>query len=166
MAAIKVGVVYFLAGTGVTDIDALGNNARAADKANRNTVEFAPEFGRYSDTQLRLQAAVIDAVQAYVAAAPQQHMANAKFQADIARIGTGVARTITGLLGSFVVEGATDEWRLARLAVVTSIAPKTARFLSPQDRQKVLYAAVEVADYVTDEKVKAGLDTVAEAFAP
>jgi hypothetical protein len=165
-AAIKIGMVYFLAGTGVADLDALRNDARAADRANRNTVEFAPEFGRYSDAQLHLQAAVIDAVQAYVATAPQQHVANARFQADMARIGAGVAQTIIGLFGSFVVEGTTDEWRLARLAVATSIAPKTAKFLLPQDRQNVQYAAVEVAEYVTDPAMKAGLTALSETFAP
>jgi hypothetical protein len=38
--------------------------------------------------------------------------------------------------------------------------------LLPQDRQNVQNAAVEVAEYLTDPAVKAGLTGLSETFAP
>ncbi len=165
-AVIKVGLVYFLAGTGVTELAALSQDPQAADKANRNTASFAPEFGRYSDAQLRLQGAIIDAVRAHLATVSRAQLADPDFRSGLTKIRTGVAETITGLLGAFVVDGATDEWRLARLAVAASIAPKAAKFVTPKDRQRVQYAAIEVADYIKDAKVKSGLEALAETFSP
>jgi hypothetical protein len=47
-AVIKVGLVYVLAGTGVTDVSKLPNTPEIAQKINQNTVEFAPDSTRSS----------------------------------------------------------------------------------------------------------------------
>ena len=55
---VKVGLVYILAGTGVTDIAALPNTPDVMAKITANTIKFAPEVGRYIGAQLGLQAAL------------------------------------------------------------------------------------------------------------
>lgn len=72
-AVLKVGLVYTLAGTGVTDIAALSNTPEITEKIERNTVEFAPEMGRYCDAILWVQGALMDTVAAFLAtASPSQ----------------------------------------------------------------------------------------------
>lgn len=164
-ATIKVGLVYFLAGTGVTDMAELSNNPQAADKANRNTVLFAPEWGRYTDAQLHLQGAIVDALRARLAVAP--HAADdPAFASQMARVSGGVAQAITGALGAFVVDGVTDAWRLQRLAVILKVGAKTMEFIRPNDRQQIQNAAAEVANYMKDPSLKSTLKFVAQTFAP
>jgi len=165
-AAIRVGLVYFLAGTGATDLESLKDDPRAADKANRNAAEFAPEFGRYSDAQLRLQAASIDSVQAHMKTAPRAEIEHRSFQTGLTNISKGVAQAMTGLLGAFVIDGMTDDWRLARLSVAAALAPKAARFMQPEDLRKVQYAAIEAADHMQNPAVKSGLENLAETLSP
>ena len=60
-AALKVGIVYYLAGTGTTDTAELEKDPQKSLKANNNPAIFAPELGRYYDAQIRLHSAMIDA---------------------------------------------------------------------------------------------------------
>jgi hypothetical protein len=165
-ATIKIGLVYYLAGTGADSLAALYRDAYAMDKANRNTATFAPEFGRYSDAHLLLQAAIVDTMQDFLSTLPAAEREQPALEAAFGKAGNGVAQSITGLLGTFVVEGISDDWRLARLTVATGIAPKTAKFLRPEDLQKVHDTALEVADHVTNAQVKDRLVILAETFAP
>src|SRR3954470_5987390 len=65
-AALKVGLVYYLAGTGTDDASIVSKDPQKTQKANSNTAAFAPEFGRYYDAQLRIHAAMVDAAAAQV----------------------------------------------------------------------------------------------------
>jgi hypothetical protein len=76
LAVLKIGVVYILAGTGATDISALANDQATQQRVERNTVTFAPEFGRYFDAQLALQGAIVDTVQGFLASASKDDLAS------------------------------------------------------------------------------------------
>lgn len=166
MAAIKVGLIYMLAGTGTTDIAALGNDPKAGDKVNSNTAEFSPELGRYFDAQLRLQGAIIDTVHGFLPTASKAQLENPNFKTGIGQIRGGVAQTINGLVGTFAVDGVTDEWRRGRIAVVNSIAPKVAKFLLPEEARVVRETALEIARQMQDQRVKDGLAAFAKAVTP
>ncbi len=51
----------------MTDIAALSNTPQIMEKIERNTVEFAPEMGRYCDAILWVQGALMDTVAAFLA---------------------------------------------------------------------------------------------------
>jgi hypothetical protein len=164
-AAAKVGLVYYLAGTGVTDLAGLSKDPQAIVKANQNAVEFAPEFGRYSDTQIRIHSALIDAAQAQVADSTPEQRKDATFRAALSDISSGTAQAMTGLLGSMVLDGMSDDWLLSRVVVLLEVTPKAARFLAPDDRERVKFSAAEVADYLKNPDVKSGVNAIARAFA-
>jgi hypothetical protein len=165
MAVIKVGLVYLLAGTGAEDLTALNDKPDAGAKVDRNTATFAPELGRYFDAQLRLQGAIMDTVQEFLRTAQRAQLDNPQFQSGVGQIRSGVAQTITGMLGTFTVEGMTNDWRRARLIAANAVAPKAAKFLLPEQAGSVRAAALEVAGQMTDAKVKAGLTSFAKAVA-
>jgi hypothetical protein len=68
------------------------------------------------------------------------------------------------MFGTFTVEGTTDDWRRARLAVANAIAPKAAKFLLPEEAGSVRAAALEIAGQMTDAKVKGGLTAFAKTL--
>jgi hypothetical protein len=164
LAVIKVGLVYMLAGTGATDLAALNDKPDAAAKVDRNTVAFAPELGRYFDAQLRLQGAIMDTVQEFLRTAQRAQLDNPQFKSGVGQIRSGVAQTITGMLGTFTLEGVTDDWRRARLTVANAIAPKAAKFLPAEEAGSVRAAALEVAGQMSDAKVKGGLTALAKTL--
>jgi hypothetical protein len=163
-AAVKIGLVYYLAGTGAADLPALSQDAQAMNKANRNTVEFAPEFGRYSDAQIRIHAALVDAALAQMAAATPEQNQDPEFRNTLNNISQGTAEAITGLLGSMVLDGMTDAWLLGRVVVLLEITPKAAKFMSPGDRQRVKTVAAEVADHLKNPDVKSGVNAIARGL--
>ena len=77
---LKVNLVYILAGTGIVDISKLPNTQEITQKINYNTVEFAPEMGRYFDAQLWIEAAVMDTVGTFIASASQARLRAAELQ--------------------------------------------------------------------------------------
>lgn len=164
-AAVKIGLTYYLAGTGAADLRALSKDPQAIDKANRNVVAFAPEFGRYSDAQIRIHSALIDAAQAQRAAATEEQRKDDAFRTALINISGGTAEAMTGLLGIFVLDGMPDDWLLTRVVVLLDITPKAAKFMTPQDRERVKISAAEVADYVKNPDVKSGVNAIARAFA-
>ncbi len=163
---VRVGLVYILAGTGVTDVAALPQTPEMISKVNANTVEYAPEMGRYIDAQLRLQAALIDTISSYMAGASQSDLDRANFKSGLGQVRSGVAGTINGAITTLPIDGLTDGWRRERLAALTAIGPKAAKFLLPEDLQALHDAATEVAGQMKDPEVKAGLTSLAVAFNP
>jgi hypothetical protein len=157
LAVIKVGLVYMLAGTGAKDLAELDDKPDTAAKVDRNTATFAPELGRYFDAQLRLQGAIMDTVREFLRTARRSQLENSQFKSGLGQIRSGVAQTITGMLGTFTQEGVTDEWRRERLTVANAIAPKAAKFLLAEQKESVRAAAIEVGRQMTDARVKDGL---------
>lgn len=163
---VRVGLVYILAGTGVTNIGALTQTPEVLARVDANTVKYAPEMGHYIDAQLHLQAALIDTISSHMATASQSDLDKANFKSGLAQFRSGVAGTISGAITTFPNEGLTDDWRRERLAALTAIGPKATKFLIPGDLQALHDAATEVAGQMNDPEVKAGLTSLAAAFAP
>jgi hypothetical protein len=164
MAAVKIGIVYMLAGTGVTDIAKLPNEQSALEKVDENTAKFAPELGRYFDAQLRLQGAIVESVQAFLQTGPKAQLEQPSFKSGVAQIRSGCAQTINGVITTFVNAGLNDEWRRARIANLLPLAPKFAKFLLPEDLRSLRDTANEVAGQLQDAKVKTDLTKFGEAL--
>jgi hypothetical protein len=163
---VKVGLVYILAGTGVTDIAALPNTPEVMAKITANTVKYAPEMGRYIDAQLGLQAALIDTISSYMATASQSDLDQANFKSGLAQIRSGVAGTLNGAITTFPTEGLTDDWRRARLPALAAMGPRAAKFLLPGDLKALHDTATEVAGLMSDPGVKSGLTSFAATLEP
>ncbi len=166
LAVVKVGLVYILAGTGITDIASLPNTPEVVARINRNTVEFAPEMGRYIDAQLWVEAAIIDTVSGYLATAAKAELDRPNIKSGLAEIRSGAARTINGVITTLPTDGLNDIWRRDRLPALAAIGPKAAKFLLPEDVRVLRKTATEVAGQMTDAAVKAGLTSFAAMLAP
>lgn len=166
LSVIKVLQVYTLAGTGIADIGALQNNPAAIAKSNENTAAFAPELGRAFDAMLWLQATVLDSVQGFVASASPQQLENPNVKTGLGQIRAGAAQTLYGVLTTFQLPNVKDDWREARLRAILAIAPKTAKFVAPADREVLRKTAADGAAASSSAKVKAAFETVAKSLAP
>ena len=164
-AAIKVGLVYYLAGTGTKDLNVVANDPKLTQKANQNTVTFAPEFGRYYDAQINLYSALIDTASAQILAATPEQRKDPEFRRTLNNISDGAAKSVIGLLHTFVLEGLPDEWQFLRVALLLKMTPKAAKFMAPEDRQLLRNAAAEAATQIKDPDVKSGVNAIARAFA-
>jgi hypothetical protein len=161
MTGIKVGLVYLLAGTGVTDLAQLGGDQGAADKLNLNAAKFQPEVGRLYDFQMRIQAAIIESALARMAAATPEEQARPNFQGGLAKMREGAAQSVRGVIETLSVNGITDPWRRDRFPALVVIAPKLARFLLPEQKTDLQKLALESARTLTDSQVKQGLQDFA-----
>jgi len=166
---LKVGSVYIFAGTGYTDYSKIaGADAAAQQKLQRqfekNTVAFAPEIGRYLDAQLNVVGALIWSVAGDIAADPERAKAD-RTQKGLDQMRNGTVTTLNGAVAMFATDGLSDDWRRARLAPLTAVAPKAAAFLLPDQRKTVHDAALQIAARMTDPSVKSGLAAFAEAVA-
>ena len=164
-AALKIGLVYYLAGTGTTDAAVVSKDPQKILKANSNTVMFAAEFGRYYDAQIRIHSAMVDAATAQSTASTDEQKKDPAFRTTLNNISDSTAKTMTGLLGTFVLEGLSDDWLLLRVVSLLDITPKAAKFMAPEDRDQMKNAAIEVADHSKNPDVKSGVNAIARAFA-
>lgn len=165
-AVLKVGLVYILAGTGIVDISKLPNTPEITQKINYNTVEFAPEMGRYFDAQLWIEAAVMDTVGTFIASASQAQLEQPNFKSGLAKIRAGATQTIYGALTTLPVEGLGDTWRRDRLPALAAVAPIAAHFLLADQARSLSAAATEIAGQMTDPSVKGALMLFASTVAP
>jgi hypothetical protein len=159
VAVLQVMKVYIEAGTGAPAL-ASDANARAA-KVDENTAKFMPEVGRSFDAMLWVQAAMLDTVQLFLAAATPQQLDAPNVKTGLGQIRSGAAQTLRGGLQMFVVPGITDEWRSARLRAMVALAPRTAKMVAPEDRVIVSATAREVAARMNLPTVKAALEEIA-----
>jgi len=163
-AMVKIGLVYYLAGTGTADVAIASKDPQKIAKANSNNVAFAPEVGRYYDAQVRIHGALVEAAAAQLAAANPDQLKDPAFRTTLNNISNDTARVLTGLLGTFTVQGLPEDWLLLRTVAVLDITPKAAKFMSPDDRQQVRNAAAQVAEELKNPDVKSGVSTIARAF--
>lgn len=166
----RVGTVYILAGTGVSDIDRLPNDPNVRQRTRRNVVDFAPEFARYLDFQVKLAGIMMDAELARAAKAGDKSDGRGSDQPetgrDAAELRSTLADALTGDLTTLSYEGLSDDWRRERLAIMMQIAPKAARFLSADQRRAVQAHALKVTSYVRDNSVQDRIKGFADAISP
>ena len=164
-AATKVGLVYYLAGTGTKDVNVVAQDPKLTQKANQNTVTFAPEFGRYYDAKINLHSAMIDTASAQILAATPEQRKDPEFRKTLNNISDGAAKSVIGLLHTFVLEGLPDDWQFLRVALLLKMTPKAAKFMAPDDRQMLRNAAAEAATQIKNPDVKSGVNAIARALA-
>lgn len=163
-AVAKVGLVYYLAGTGASDLAAISKDPQALTKASRNTVDFASEYGRYTDAQIHIHSALISSAMAQMASATPEQAKDTTFRTTLNIISDATGEVITGVLGSMALDGMTDAWLLARVVALLEITPKAAKFMAPDDRQRVKTVAAAVAERLKNPDVKSGVNAVARGF--
>jgi hypothetical protein len=132
-------------------------------KANSNTLAFVPEFGRYYDTQIRLHSSMIDAALVQMASTSAQEKNEPKLKATLNYISTSTAQAMVGILGTFALD-VPEDWLLLRIVSLIEIAPKAAKFMSPNDREVVKSAAVEVAQAMRNPDAKSGVNAIARVL--
>jgi len=163
---LKIGLVYTLAETGVTDIAALSNTPQIMEKIERNTVDFAPEMGRYCDAILWVQGALMDTVAAFLATVSPSQREQPNIKSGTAKMRAGFTQTVDGVLTTLLTDGLTENWRRERVIVLTAIAPKAVRFLLPDQLQALRQRATEVAGHMVEQNVKSGLMSFAGGGTP
>jgi hypothetical protein len=164
VALTKVGLVYYLAGTGAADLQAASKDPATIAKATQNIVAFAPEYGRYLDAQLRVHSALIDVALTQIATATPEQAKEQEFRRTLHRISGATAEALTGAIDGMALEGMTDAWLLGRVVTMLDITPRAAKFMAPDDRERVQTAAVAVAQRVKNTDVQSGLNAVARGF--
>jgi hypothetical protein len=165
MTGVKVGVVYMLAGTGVTDLSQIGGVEDAATKINLNVIKFAAEMGRFFDFQLRMQGAIIDAVLHRLATGKPDDLNKPNFKSGVADIRQGSQRTVAGVIETLAVNGIEDQWIRERMPALAAIAPKLSKFLDAQQKAELAQLANACADVTSDAQSKAALQAFAKAVA-
>jgi hypothetical protein len=163
-ASMKIGLVYYLAGTGSSDVNVVAKDPKLTQRANQNTISFAPEFGRYYDAQLRLYAAMVDTAAAKVATLTPDERKDTQLRATLNAISDGAAKSMVGLLHTVVLEGMPDDWQLLRVSLMLSMTPKAAKFMAPDDRHMVKNAAIEAARQIKNPDVRSGVNVIARGF--
>lgn len=161
----NVGIVYILAGTGVSDINSLPDEPAVRERTNRNVAEFAPEFGRYLDFEIGMLHALADAEQSRAKIAlreTSQSQDNSKRVEDLR--GT-YAGALTGNLTSITYSGLSDDWRRERLILLNSVAPAAAKFLTPEESRALRDHAIKVLGYLENPQLQASVRAFAEKFA-
>ena len=161
LSTFKVGQVYMLAGTGLTDITKATDPATEA-RAEANVVTYAPEFGRYIDAQLSVLDETAVVFNKELAANPGFATANADTTRGVAKVKSGVTTTLIGDIATLQTQGLTDEWRRARMAPLLAAAPDAAKLVPPADKTKLHDTALQVAAVLTDPEVKAKLTSFAD----
>lgn len=160
----KVAVVYLLAGTGAADLAKLSTDQKTLQRINRNIAEFQTEYGRYTDFQVAMAGAMLDAVQSRLDAASPKERDDPKTKSGLAGISARVTQTLIGVVSTFLTDGISDEWRRARSERLTGIASRT-KILSAADAGKLRATAMSVHDAMKDAAVKASMKSFADALA-
>jgi hypothetical protein len=164
VALIKVGVIYYVAGTGKHDLADLSQDQAAVTRATQNTVTFAPEYGRYLDAQIKIHSALISTALAQMAVTTPEQAKDEEFRKTLNNISDATAEVMTGVLGGMALDGMTDAWLLGRVVTLLEITPKAARFMAPDDRLKVKTVAAAVAERIKNPDVQSGLNAIARGF--
>jgi hypothetical protein len=169
LQVLNVGEVYIFAGTGYADFSKIANldsaqQQKLQTQVTANTATYAPEIGRYYDTQLAVMRALVWAVDAEMSADPNKY-SSTKSQNGISQLRAGLVKTLVGVVTTFPTDGLTDSWRRDRLTALMAMAPKAAAFLLPDQRKTVHDITVEVARGMTDTAVQSGLNAFADVVA-
>jgi hypothetical protein len=162
-SANRVGLVYILAGTGASGV----TNATAAteQRANLNVVTYAPETGRYLDTELAIMSLEASSMAQTLATDPGQ-TSNAQVADGVAKMRAGVAQTAGGVISTITLPGLTADWQDARGKALVAFAPGAAKLLLPADRASLQSLATQAATSTSDPTLKAEFTQFASLIAP
>src|SRR5579864_1088074 len=157
---VNTGLIYVTAGTGIADLASVkGVTANQQAQMNANVIAYAPEMGRYYDAQLGVSKVEIDLVTAELAAHPDNYQTETRAQ-WIAKMRSGLAQTLAGVIETFQLPGVDPAWLRDRLPALAALAPTAAKFLEPDQKQQVHDLAAKVAAASSDAAIKTGLNSV------
>jgi len=162
MAASGAAGVYILAGTGKTDFSQVANDPKLLQVIDRNARTYAPEIGRYADAELAISGAIADVITANFGGSGADSKPNLTDGQQ--KVREGIAKTINGVLQTFVVDGISDDWRRARLSALDSVAPKAAKLFAAEQCSAVRDTSHAVSAAMGNAEVKGGLATFAAAL--
>ena len=166
MAVVNVGLVYVTAGTGFSDFTTLASHTTAAQaQMNANVISYAPEMGRYYDAQLAVSKVEIDLISAELAAHPDNYKTGDKAK-GVGEMREGLAQTLAGVVETFTLPGIDPAWLRDRLPALLALAPTAAKFIDADAKQQLHNLAAKVAAASSDDAIKAGLNSFAQALAP
>jgi hypothetical protein len=166
IAGDRVGTIYILAGTGVNDINKLPNDANVQRRTHRNVADFAPEFARYLDFQVKLAGIMMDVELNRTAKGGKDSLDRPEVNKEVAEARSTLAETLTGDLTTLAYDGVTDDWRRQRLTVMMEVAPKAAKFLSPEQARAVREHALKVATFQRDKLIQDMIKGFADSISP
>jgi hypothetical protein len=164
-AADRVGLVYILAGTGVTDMAKLANDLNEQNRTHRNVAAFAPEMAQFLDFQIVLLHALARANISHMAFAAPAQLESEDFRKTLAEVRSTTVRTIIKVLTSLTYGGLTADWRRERLAMLNATAPNLAQVLLPEDAEAIREFALKATAYLQDAALKAEVTAYANAIA-
>jgi hypothetical protein len=157
----RVGAVYLLAGTGFDDFAKVPRTDAIQRRMRSNVVTFADEFGRYTDFQMVVLAAVANAQMRLIRGSePADRTGTAAASGDDVK--AQLSQALKSGLIALVYDGHNDVWRMARLRALSRTAPVAAKFLSRNDSRAVRDLALQTVDYFKDATVRAKVREVAE----
>jgi hypothetical protein len=160
-AAVKIDLVYLLAGTGYDSLDNLPSTRATSDQINKNTIAYAAEIGRFNDAALWIERGVLQAAADFTANADASMLKQQNIVDGLNQMRSGVARTISGDFSDMALDGLSDGWRLQRLPALLAIAPVAAEALPAELVQQLHDSANQTADQMQNPGVKQGLLAVA-----
>lgn len=160
-SSLKVGQVYMMAGTGLTDLSAADATAQA--KVGQNVVAYAPEFGRFVDAELTIEGAEATSVVAYLAANPDATK-NPTSAAGFDKARGGITETAQGILQTISGPGLPNDWREARARSLLAFAPHAAALLTDAQKQALAAAASQAAQGSDDPQLAPLLNQFAAAI--
>jgi hypothetical protein len=161
-ASIKAGQVFILAGTGATDPHQVADNEDLQVAVAHNMSGYAPEVGRYFDTQIGLMNLQLRSVSAELAANPAIAQTPGG-QRGLTNIRAGTLQSAGGAVTALITPGLTDEWRIARMGPLIAMAPAAAKMLTPEQKAQLAGIAKEVSDNSESAELKAKLAAFAAA---
>jgi hypothetical protein len=132
-------------------------------RVEKNTVEFAPEMGRYIDAQLGISEALLVLLNTHLAANPADRD-KPYFQKNLPVVYDSAARTLAGAISTLPTVGLTDAWRKQRLPAMQALGPHVAKVLDAEDAKALRDISLQVAEANTDAELQAGLRKLADTF--
>jgi hypothetical protein len=162
LSAVRVGQVYMLAGTGLTDISG-ATTTQAQTRVLQNMITYAPECGRYYDAELAIEGADATGFQATLAANPGAAKDPQTTQ-GVAEAQGGLAQTAQGVIATIGPTGLPNDWREARAQALIALAPHVVGFLTDAQKQTLNTAATQAAASSDDPQLAALLNQFAAAI--
>jgi hypothetical protein len=156
-AVTKVGRVYLFAGTGVTDPATPMTDALRA-RVDQNLAAYAPEIGRYLDAQVVLFSR--DTATGYYVQATGDYNETQRDGAlqDLRAAVRGIYAADLDTIARTQAQGiADDAWRLARVKVMATMAPRVGAFADPTVTLPLQHKARDIEAVAKDPALKAEL---------
>ena len=162
-AVLEIGMVYILAGSKADDLNQAATDPAFPQRVEKNTVDFAPEMGRYIDAQLGISQAMLALLNAHLAATPADRE-KPYFKKNLPVVYDSAARTLAGAISTLPTAGLSDAWRKQRLPAMQALGPHVAKVVNADDAKTLYDLSLQVAQDNKDAELQAGMRKIADIF--